>query len=78
MKKKLLLTFLAFNTVALAYETSDKHDKIYNNVIKNIKHGKSNKKNYQVIEEILKKRNKELKDLHLQGDYIVKPEYLEW
>ena len=35
-------------------------------------------KNYEVLEKILEKRNKELKDLYLQSDYIVKPEYLEW
>lgn len=45
---------------------------------KNISTNKSNKDNYQLIERILNQRNKELKDLHLQGDYIVKPEYLEW
>ena len=78
MKKKLLLPFLALNAVVSAYETSDKHNKMYNNIIKNIEQGKSNQKNYQIIEEILKKRNKELKDLYSQGDYIIKPEYLEW
>ena len=40
--------------------------------------GRANETAYQTIEKILKQKNKELKDLHLQGDYIVKPEYLEW
>ena len=82
--KKLLLPFLALNAVLPAYteaaaiSESVKYDSLYNKMIKNIEQGKSNQKNYQIIEQILKKRNKELKDLHIQGDYIVKPEYLEW
>ena len=47
-------------------------------MINNIKTGKSNNNNYKLIEEVLNQRNRELKDLYLQGDYIVKPEYLEW
>ena len=47
-------------------------------MLKNINVNKSNEKNYKLIERILKQKNKELKDLYIQGDYIVKPEYLEW
>ncbi|MCP1222942.1 autotransporter domain-containing protein [Sebaldella sp. S0638] len=47
-------------------------------MVKNIDSEKSNDSNYKQIEKILNKKNKELKDLYLQGDYIVKPEYLEW
>ena len=53
-------------------------DNMYNKMIGNLNNGKSNDSNYKMLESILKKRNKELKDLYLQGDYIVKPEYLEW
>ena len=45
---------------------------------KNIESGKSNDKNYKLIEDVLNKRNQELKDLYMQSDYIIKPEYLEW
>ena len=81
--KKMLVLFLALNAVLSAYAKGDtapspRYDRMYNNVVRNIKQGKSNEKNYQTIERILKQRNRELKDLHLQGDYIVKPEYLEW
>ncbi|MCP1223913.1 autotransporter domain-containing protein [Sebaldella sp. S0638] len=41
-----------------------------------------NKKNYEnkykLVEQLLKKRQGELEDLYKQGDFIVKPEYLEW
>ena len=82
--KKLLVSFLALNAILSAYSlgaadpVSPKYERIYNNIVKNMEQGKSNDKNYQIIERILKQRNKELKDLYLQGDYIVKPEYLEW
>jgi hypothetical protein len=82
--KKLLLSFLALNTVfsAFAAEKPDniigKYDRMYNNIVRNIEKGNSNEKNYQIIEKVLKRKNKELKDLYLQNDYIVKPEFLEW
>ena len=81
-KSKKLLMFLALNSVAASFagteQLSAKYDKMYDSMIKNINSGKSNAGNYKLIEQTLKKRNKELKDLYLQGDYIVKPEYLEW
>ena len=82
--KKLLIPFLALNAILPAYakgtavSESVKYDSLYNKMVKNLEQGKSNQKNYQIIEQILKKRNKELKDLYAQSDYIVKPEYLEW
>ena len=82
--KKLLIPFLALNAILPAYakgaavSESVKYDSLYNKMVKNLEQGKPNQKNYQIIEQILKKRNKELKDLYVQGDYIVKPEYLEW
>ena len=82
-KNKKLLLFLALNSLALSNITGNKeletkHDKLYNNIVKNIETGKINYDNYKLIEKILNQKNKELKDLYLQGDYIVKPEYLEW
>ncbi|MCP1226061.1 autotransporter domain-containing protein [Sebaldella sp. S0638] len=81
--KKLLAMFNALGivssiSIAAEAEPLTKHEKLYNNMVKNIKQGKSNTKNYKILEEVLKQRNKELKDLYLQSDYIVKPEYLEW
>ena len=80
--KKMLMFFLAVNSLTATYAattaSSPKYEKMYDSVVKNLKTGKSNEKNYQLIEEVLTKRNKELKDLYEQSDYIVKPEYLEW
>jgi hypothetical protein len=85
--KKLLVSFLALNAILSSYTTgataempavTGRYDRLYNSVVKNIEKGNTNEKTYQVIERILKQKNKELKDLYLQGDYIVKPEYLEW
>ena len=82
--KKLLVAFLALNAVLMSYRaeasalTSAKYDRMYNSMVKNVEKGSSNEKTYQTIEKILNQKNKELKDLYLQGDYIVKPEYLEW
>ena len=82
--KKLLLSFLALNAILPGHiasagkATELKNDRQYNSIIKNLEQGKSNKKNYKLIEQVLSQRNKELKDLYLQSDYIVKPEYLEW
>ena len=82
--KKLLVSFLALNAVLSVNASgaekaaSSKYDRMYNSMVKNLEQGKSNQKNYEIIERILNQKNKELKDLYLQGDYIVKPEYLEW
>ena len=81
--KKLLMYFLALNTIISSYTSAAttaplKYDKVYNSIVKNIEKGNSNSTNYQLIENVLNKRNKELKDLYKQSDYIVKPEYLEW
>ena len=68
--KKLLVLFLALNAVMAAYAKGEKapvssrYDRMYNNIVRNIEQGKPNEKNYQLIERILKQRNKELKDLH--------------
>ena len=83
MNKKLLLSFLALSAVISHQATAEntvqsKYDSLYNNMIKNINTGKSNNNNYKLIEDTLKKRNKELKDLYLQNEYVSKPEYLEW
>ena len=83
-KNKKLLMFLALNSLATSFagttngQIEMKYDKLYNNMVKNIETGKSNEKNYKLIQDVLNKRNQELKDLYMQGDYIVKPEYLEW
>ena len=83
-RNKKLLTVLALNSLAVAAGSAQsgvnqvKYDQLYNKMIKNAETGKSNKSNYELLENILNKKNKELKDLYLQGDYIVKPEYLEW
>ena len=78
--KKLLLSFLALYSMTAAYaetnvKVNSKLDKIYKNLIND--KGVS-EKDYGFLEEVLNKRNKELKDLYEQSDYIVKPEYLEW
>ena len=81
--KKLLVSFLALNAILSSYTQAEtvqsaRYERMYNSVVRNIEKGNSNEKTYQTIERILKQKNKELKDLYLQGDYIVKPEYLEW
>ena len=83
--KKLLVSFLALNAIlashaegASASAAPVKYERMYNSIVKNIEKGNSSEKTYQTIERILNQKNKELKDLYLQGDYIVKPEYLEW
>ena len=77
-----LIWLLAFNAVTFTYSASnvnrDASENLYNQMTRNIETGKSNDSNYKQIEKILNKKNKEIKDLYLQGDYIVKPEYLEW
>ena len=79
--KEVLFFFLAVNTVGTALldaASPASYDKLYNNIVKNLETDKTNVNNYKIIEDILNKRNKELKDLYLQSDYVVKPEYLEW
>ena len=84
--KKLLILFLSLNSILTSYAAAvtektyinTKYDRIYNNVTKNLQNGKSNQIIYQSLENILKKKNKELKDLYSQGNYVIKPEYLEW
>ncbi|MCP1223464.1 hypothetical protein [Sebaldella sp. S0638] len=79
VNKKLFALFALNAMAALPGEASErKTEKLYNGIVKNFQAGKSNRDNYKLIEKILKQRNKELKDLYLQGDYVVKPEYLEW
>ena len=69
--KRLLMSFLAINTLVTAYTgtnqslTTTKTDRLYNSIVKNIQTGKTNKDNYKLIENILKKKNKELKDLYV-------------
>ncbi len=59
--KRLLMSFLAINTMITAYAdtgqslTTTKNDRLYNKIIKNIQTGKTNKDNYKLIENILKK-----------------------
>ena len=81
--KKLLMCFLALNTIISSYTgaattASSKYDKMFTSMVNNLEKGRSNEQNYKLIEKVLNKRNKELKDLYKQSDYIVKPEYLEW
>ena len=83
-KNKKLMTVLALNSLAMAAgaaqsETKQiKQGQMYSQITKKMETGKSIKSDYELIEKILNKKNKELKDLYLQGDYIIKPEYLEW
>ncbi len=81
--KKLLISFLALNAILTSYAKAEtvqatRYERMYNSIVKNMEKGNTNEKTYQTIERILKQKNKELKDLYIQGDYIVKPEYLEW
>ncbi|MCP1224737.1 autotransporter domain-containing protein [Sebaldella sp. S0638] len=83
LRNKKVCMFLALGSIANIYAENNnsiskgKYDRIYNNMTKNIGN-KSSDENYKLLEKILNKRNKELKDLYMQSDYIVKPEYLEW
>ena len=79
--KKKLLFLLAFSSLLMAQNSPDTPaniDKLQITMTENIGSNSSNKKNYDIIEKILRTKNKELKDLYEQSDYIVKPEYLEW
>ena len=83
IKNKKLFLFIALNSLAVTTGIADNstkvnYDKLYNKITNNMNLSKSNKENYKLIEDILNLRNKELKDLYKQSDYIVKPEYLEW
>ena len=83
MKNKKLLFALALNAFSTSLVNANdqavkKYNILYNNMVKNIDLEKTNESNYGLIEKVLNQRNKELKDLYLQNDYIVKPEYLEW
>ena len=67
MNKKMLM-FLALNSLAVipGEAAESKTDKLYNKITKNMETGKSNNENYKLIENILRQKNKELKDLYLQ------------
>ena len=82
-RRRILAGVVALTSFLSAYASADtgqssKYDRMYDKMVSNAEKGRSNEENYKMIEKILKKRNEELKDLYLQGDYIVKPEYLEW
>ena len=78
LKNSVLLFCLALNSLLSYSESnstlSEKH-KILTNDIPN---ESSDDSSYKSVEKILNKRNSELKDLYLQNDYVVKPEFLEW
>ena len=80
--KKLLFSFLALSLAWNAKSSENtfikKYDSLYTKIVKNISDKKKEQNFYKTIEEILNKRNSELRDLYKQNDYIVKPEYLEW
>jgi hypothetical protein len=82
MKKyrSLLICLISLNTITAGYGAVNSGitstNKLYEQMLSETK--TVDKLAYKQIEEILNKKNKELKDLYLQGDYIVKPEYLEW
>ena len=83
LKNKKLLMFLALNSLVGTVASSsnnefEKYENMYDKMTKKIEKNISNRNNYKLLEKILNQRNKELKDLYLQSDYIVKPEYLEW
>ena len=80
--KKNLMFSLALNVLVGSYgvaasPSTNNYDKPYSNVVKNIDTEKTNEGNYKLVEEILNKRNKKLKDLYALSD-LLKPEYLEW
>ena len=83
MNKKLLM-FLVLNAIASTFAMPVKKaenkssSSLYKSITENIEKNKSNSENYKLIENILNKKNKELKDLYAQNDYVIKPEYLEW
>ena len=83
-KNKKLLMFMALSSLVTSFaetptnQIETKYDKIYNDATKNIKTAQSNEKQYGLIQDILNSKNRELNDLYMQENYIVKPEYLEW
>ena len=83
-KNRNIMLMLALGSLTTAYAeennklSESKYGNIYNKMIKNINKGKSNDSYYKLIEKTLNKRNKELKDLYVQSDYVMKPEFLEW
>ena len=82
IKNKKILLMLAFSSLTTSYAAQNnleiKYNNMYDKMTKNIDKGNSNSSYYKLIEKTLNDRNKELKDLYLQSDYIVKPEFLEW
>ena len=54
--RKLLVSFLALNAVLSVNASgaekaaSSKYDRMYNSMVKNLEQGKSNQKNYEIIE----------------------------
>ena len=67
------MSLMALNAVIVSQVNAEsmdqsKYDKLYEKMTKNINTGKSNDDNYKLIENVLKKRNKELKDLYLQSE----------
>ena len=73
--RQLLFLLLAINVFALADTGISENIPIKN---KNITNNKKIATNYEILRDILEKRNRELKDLGFQSDYIIKPEYNEW
>ncbi|WP_435307854.1 autotransporter domain-containing protein [Sebaldella termitidis] len=76
--KETLVSLLALNSVCSLNLEASRVEQIGNKITKNLEQGQESSKQYKVLEDILRERSKELKDLYLQSDYIVKPEYLEW
>jgi hypothetical protein len=83
LRNKRLCMFLALGSMASIYAennentTKGKYERFYKSITKNTSN-KSLDENYKILEKILNKRNKELRDLYIQNDYVIKPEYLEW
>ena len=73
--RQILFLLLAINVFALADTGISENVPIKN---KNITNNKKIATNYEILRDILDKRNRELKDLGFQSDYIIKPEYNEW
>ena len=76
--KEMLLSILALNSVYSVNIEASGIQQTENKIIKHLNQGKTASEQYKLLDKILAKRNKELQDLCIQGDYIVKPEYLEW
>ena len=83
-KNKKLLVAVALNSLAAAYGKNNmqngqlRHDRLYTGITAQISVGKTDRESYALIEKILKQKTKELEDLYLQSDYILKPEYLSY